>query len=137
MMAQLTLNKDLCTGCKICELICTFHHYEVNNPRKARLRIESDEKEIYFKVRVCTQCRKPKCVEACPEGALSKNDEGITVLDNGKCNNCLICIDACPFGAILYHPDTGILKCDLCETCIPECPNRALAIKKTTSASAK
>ena len=99
-MPRLILDPELCTGCKCCELICAFARYQVNNPRKARLRILPDEKEIRYRALVCVQCPEPKCVEACP------------------------------FDAIFHHPETGILKCDLCGECIPNCPNQALSVQK-------
>jgi Fe-S-cluster-containing dehydrogenase component len=117
--------------------VCAFHHYEVNNPRKARLRIKPDEKEIFFRSYVCVQCPDAKCIEACPEEALNKDEQGVTVFHDDKCTECLQCIEACPFDAILYHEDTGILKCDLCGACVPECPNQALTIKSNTVSSAK
>jgi carbon-monoxide dehydrogenase iron sulfur subunit len=129
-MPRLMLDSELCTGCKCCELICAFTRYQVNNPRKARIRISPDEQGVRFQAAVCVQCPKPKCVEACPEGALSVNEEGIVVLDEERCDNCLACLEACPFGSIFFHPETGILKCDLCGACIPNCPNGALSIKK-------
>jgi len=136
-MPRLVLDPELCTGCKCCELICAFERYRVNNPRKARLRIQPETDGIHFKAFVCVQCPKPQCVEACPRDALSKDGRGVIVLDEEKCDNCLACVEACPFDAIFYHPETGILKCDLCGACIPNCPNGALSIKNNSHEDTK
>jgi len=129
-MPRLVHNPELCTGCKCCELICAFQRYGVNNPRKARLKIVPEKDGIRYKAYVCVQCPKPKCVAACPTGALRKNERGVVVLDEEKCGRLLGCMKACPFESIFFHPDTGILKCDLCGACVPNCPNGALSIKE-------
>ncbi|MBQ9471339.1 MAG: 4Fe-4S binding protein [Bacteroidales bacterium] len=41
------------------------------------------------------------CEEACPVGAISKNERGIEAIDPAKCISCGKCIVACPFGAVV------------------------------------
>ena len=47
------------------------------------------------------------------------------------CVGCKVCTIACPFGAINYDPDSGVVtKCDLCggePMCVEACPTTALA----------
>lgn len=43
------------------------------------------------------------CVEACPTGALQRQD--IVVFDSDKCVDCNLCIEACKYNAI-----TGMTK---------------------------
>jgi len=45
----------------------------------------------------CDQCGL--CIEACPEGAIAKGNEGV-IIDRHKCLNCGICARACPTGAM-------------------------------------
>ena len=45
----------------------------------------------------CIAC--DKCVNACPEGALSKSDSGI-VIDRSLCKVCGTCVETCPSTAI-------------------------------------
>lgn len=40
------------------------------------------------------------CEEACPVGAIAKNEKGSAVIDFTKCIGCGRCMDACSFGAI-------------------------------------
>lgn len=50
-----------------------------------------------------TQCiRCGRCMEACPEDALSKSDDGgrFILIDRDRCNRCGDCVEACPTGAL-------------------------------------
>lgn len=118
-----------CVGCRICELVCSLHHYGVINPQRARIRVyrleERDE------IETCRHCPKPKCVEACPTGALQIVDD-LIVLDREKCDLCASCIEACPIPGALSIFDGELLKCDLCggnPECVTYCPTDALILK--------
>ena len=40
------------------------------------------------------------CEEACPVGAITKDDNGVEHIDETKCIYCGKCVNSCPFGAI-------------------------------------
>jgi iron only hydrogenase large subunit-like protein len=40
------------------------------------------------------------CENACPVGAIAKDDEGLAQIDFEKCISCGKCVGACPFGAV-------------------------------------
>jgi len=40
------------------------------------------------------------CVDECPAGAVSLNDQGIAVVDKEKCTGCGRCAKSCPVQAI-------------------------------------
>jgi Fe-S-cluster-containing hydrogenase component 2 len=106
---------EKCAGCHICELVCSLYHFKVNNPKKSRIRVQTlfPEPGINKPV-VCRQCKKPACMEACPEGAITI-EQGTVKLNPQKCTGCKKCLEACPFGALFTHPDIPYpLKCDLC-----------------------
>lgn len=55
-------------------------------------------------------------------------DESV-IIDFSKCNRCLKCVDACPFGAISLKEDILLInrnKCNKCAYCIEVCPTGAL-----------
>ena len=54
---------------------------------------------------LCNHCSHPPCVDVCPPGALAKREDGPVILDKEVCDGCEICIEACPFDAILYNPE--------------------------------
>lgn len=117
-----------CTGCRICELMCSIHNEKTINPKKARLRVTRVEPAIDMPV-ACRNCAKPPCAEICPAGAIKKLKNGLVVVNPEKCIGCKACVDACPFGAIYIHPDKHVaIKCTLCGYCVDHCPMQCLHI---------
>jgi len=118
-----------CTGCAVCELVCSASKDKVFNKRMSRIRTVKLEPFIQTSV-ACRLCENPRCVKVCPRHALTQNKEtGVITVDTTRCSSCgWLCIQACEFGAISIHPDkrTAIV-CDLCggdppcvKLCIPE-----------------
>jgi molybdopterin-containing oxidoreductase family iron-sulfur binding subunit len=61
---------------------------------------------------VCQQCSEPPCMEVCPTGATTKDENGIVLVDRNLCMGCKACVMACPYGArqtveewTTYFPD--------------------------------
>src|SRR3990170_3553018 len=103
---NILINADICTGCRLCELVCSLVKEKESNPAKARICNEFYLMEGMRVPRVCVNCQDPPCVAACPTEALVKdNVAGWVNLEYIKCNLCLACIDACPFGAIRLTPE--------------------------------
>jgi Fe-S-cluster-containing hydrogenase component 2 len=91
---------------------------------------------------VCHQCQKPLCAEACPEKAIVRNERsGAVIVDEERCLGCGDCVEACPFGAITWHPDVKIpIICDLCDgqpKCVRYCFTKALSLSSEESMSKK
>jgi carbon-monoxide dehydrogenase iron sulfur subunit len=132
MGKTLAVVPELCSGCKICELVCAIERTGTNNPKKAALRVMIIYPHPVMRLPiVCSQCKVPVCADACPVGALSRV-EGIVQLDNDSCISCMKCVDACPFGAIYAHGDIDHpIKCDLCggePKCVEKCPKEAIRL---------
>lgn len=92
--------------------------------------------------RSCLHCETPACVTVCPTGASYKRaEDGIVLVDEGKCIGCKLCSWACPYGAREYSHAEGVMKkCTLCvdriynaqldeadrqPACVQACPTRA------------
>jgi carbon-monoxide dehydrogenase iron sulfur subunit len=127
-----TINRESCTGCRICEMVCSLKwEGEGVNPTRSRIKIISCPEKGIFVPRVCRFCRSPSCVSSCPKGALSREAEtGIIMVDEEKCVGCGLCVEACDFGGISLHPEkNSVMICDLCggdPLCVRYCMNETL-----------
>lgn len=124
---RLTIVTGLCTGCGMCELMCSLEKTGEVNPYRSRIRVAYDSDGFSPHPIVCRHCKRPPCLPVCPEPGAMRLEDGVVVIDESKCTRCLLCIDACPFGAIFLSPDGQVLKCDLCggdPVCVKFCPLR-------------
>ena len=116
----LVIDHESCWGCKTCEVACK---QEFNVPDGVKLisvsedgpKVADGESDFVFRVDVCRHCDEPPCIDACPEEAITKRDDGIVVMEYEKCTGCQSCIEACPYDAIDFDDEEGIAqKCNLC-----------------------
>jgi anaerobic carbon-monoxide dehydrogenase iron sulfur subunit len=128
-----------CTGCKVCELVCSFHHHNFMSTSFTRIHIFND---LFFgrnKAYFCLQCTTPQCYHACPKNAIYFDElTGAKIIDPKICDSCGKCAIACPFnkeGFVLRKtPDEqNYIKCDLCggtPQCVEWCAPKALSYIK-------
>ena len=127
----LTAEAARCTGCRICEFVCSLHKTGELNPYRARLKIAPRSELGAFVPVICRHCVKPACFAACPmPGAMSRDlQTGVVRIIEAACIGCRECVVACPFGALQLTPEGEPLKCDLCggePRCVRHCPARPL-----------
>jgi Fe-S-cluster-containing hydrogenase component 2 len=124
-------DSEKCTGCGICELICSAVKEKKFEPSMSRIRVVKIEPFVYMAL-TCRLCEDPPCVFACPRGALNQEEKTNAIKpEDDKCIGCSWCLEACEFGAILLSPNKkGVIICDLCvgqPACVEFCPRKALA----------
>jgi Fe-S-cluster-containing hydrogenase component 2 len=124
------IRAEFCTGCEICRVACSMVKEREVNPAKARLKVNRIVMDGIMIPFICLNCKDPSCMRACRRGAITKDTEtGWVVIDKEKCNDCALCIAACPFSAINLTPDKKVLLCDVCggnPKCAEMCPTGAL-----------
>ncbi len=116
MEKVLVVDPEKCTGCRLCEQVCSVWHEKTVNPYRARIKIVKWEMQGKVMPMVCRQCDDAPCLEVCPMGAISKDsDTGVVSVDYDRCIGCRMCVSICPFGAMTYDfVDKKVMKCDLC-----------------------
>lgn len=73
-----TIDPETCVSCGKCHEVCPYHAI------------------IHIPI---------PCEEACPVGAISKDDDGKESISPEKCILCGKCVSACPFGAVMEKSD--------------------------------
>ena len=131
MLKALVIDGGKCTGCKQCEMACSFENEGEFNVAKSRIRVFDFHTEARFVPYTCTQCAEAWCQQACPVNAITTDAaSGVKIVHENLCVGCKVCTIACPFGTINYNASTGkVIKCDLCQgspACADACPTAAI-----------
>lgn len=131
MAKILMINHEKCTGCRLCELVCSVSHDGVSNPSRSRINIIKWEAEGLYIPMSCQQCEDAPCMTICPVKAISRDQESDYVkIDYNVCIGCRSCVAVCPFGAMGFNvKDKKVFKCDLCEgdpQCVRFCEVKAI-----------
>ena len=131
MSKQLIVNPDKCVSCRTCELMCSFKHTKMFNPRLSAVTVINYEEAMTSVPLMCMQCEEACCIKVCPVGAIAMDGNGAAVMNKDKCIVCKMCMSACPLGNIHFSPAAKkVFKCDLCggdPKCVKFCPSGAIA----------
>lgn len=135
MAKRVYLNLDLCCGCRSCAAACAYGHHIQSLLGHSKIGGQEAELPLH-----CLQCEQPACVEACPNEAMQKREDGTVQRSHFKCVGCNSCAVACPFGVIQPNLDKHLVpKCDLCidrldegeiPRCVQTCTSGALSFEE-------
>jgi len=136
----LVIDHEKCTGCRLCEMVCSVKHNDVNNPTRSRIHIIKWPEEGFNLPMVCQQCQDAPCIAVCPKEALTRDLALERVAWNyDLCIGCKMCVVACPFGGMgIDTVIRQVIKCDLCDgdpTCVRYCDPGALQFVPASSAN--
>ena len=131
-MKRIIVDKNKCSGCRYCELICSYRDNLVFNPRNSRIRVLKYDELGIDDPTVCRQCAECPPIDLCPTQAFRRDKDNIVRIEENACNICYVCVDACPLGAVFKPPNQRTpLVCDLCSgkpLCVKKCPTHALTL---------
>lgn len=136
-------DQSRCYGCQACSVACKDWNNIAPGPEKW-MSVYDWETGLFPDVRInllafsCGHCLKPKCMEACPSGAIFKDEAyGAVLVDGDICVGARACVEACPYGSPKFADDakgTKMSKCTMCidrleagdkPACVMSCPMRA------------
>jgi Fe-S-cluster-containing dehydrogenase component len=141
--AVIFADKALCSGCRICEMVCSdFNSRGRNASSLARIFIEKEYLKGDYQPKVCYQCADPPCLKACPVGALrvdSLQGTYARIIDERTCIGCQECIKACqqyfrPSRLRFDVQKQKTIKCHLCfgePQCVKFCPLGVLRLERS------
>ncbi|HXR35219.1 MAG TPA: cyclic nucleotide-binding domain-containing protein [Candidatus Binataceae bacterium] len=92
--ALLVMDMDLCIKCDNCVKACESLH------GRSRLIRNGVMIGKYLVPSACRHCDDPKCMSACPTGAVKRRSEGEIYFQYDICIGCGNCAIACPFDNI-------------------------------------
>lgn len=111
----------LCIGCKACEVACKqwnelpsdgfeFSGNSYDNTRALSgttwrhvsfiEQMDAPQPRWLMSSDVCKHCTHAGCLEACPTGAIIRNEFGNVYIQPDVCNGCGYCVPSCPFGVV-------------------------------------
>lgn len=123
---RLATKAEHCSGCRVCEMVCSLENFGQNNPKYGLMRIVGHfPRPGRYEVNVCDECGA--CRDACPVEAIVERGGHLEVVPD-LCTGCLVCVDACPRGVMRTHRHWGSSprKCFQCGACAEYCPTGAI-----------
>ena len=119
---KIRIRKERCSGCHICEMVCSLFHTGRINVERSAIRIHQDDLETSMNTpHLCRQCKKMKCLEV--EGLPQEPERRQFRWPKPRA-------DQCPFEALPVFEDTAF-HCDLCggdPRCVRVCTTGAIRI---------
>jgi Fe-S-cluster-containing hydrogenase component 2 len=135
MQKQLIIDLERCTGCRMCEMVCSLEKEGECSRSSSRIKVAKIDGALDVPV-VCFQCVEPICQEKCPVKAIARDANGALIIDPKKCISCKTCVAVCPIGAVWFDAHRRrILKCDLCHgdpACVKFCQPQAISTFEKT-----
>jgi len=124
---MISVDISKCSGCKRCEVNCSFFHTGRTGRSLSRVKVMKVEGiGVDFPI-LCQLCKERFCIN-CAQDAIQIGELGQIIVSPTLCNACGACERSCPIGAIELVEDIPCV-CDLCggdPRCIKECNLGAL-----------
>jgi Fe-S-cluster-containing dehydrogenase component len=120
---NLVVDVDNCTNCNMCVLAVADEYvdndwpgYSAAMPKHGHRWINIERKErgmapmvdVAFVPTMCQHCDDAPCIKAAKNGAVTKREDGIVLIDPVKAKGQKQIVDACPYGAVWWNEEKQI-----------------------------
>jgi len=117
---NLVIDVAKCFGCNACAVACHDEYYGNEHPGYAAsmakhgqrwIDIVQREKgqapmvEVAYLPVMCNHCDDAPCIKAAKDGAITKRDDGIVIIDPVKARGQRHLVDSCPYGAMYWNEE--------------------------------
>lgn len=113
-------SSEACSGCHLCEIVCSLYHLGEVNPKRAAIHIVKEDLGTSINTpRVCLQCKDKTCLKG--EEVDERAEVGTFIWPVERAQKC-------PYGALHIH-DGHAYHCDLCggdPRCVQVCTTGAI-----------
>jgi len=153
MAKTFVIDVGRCCGCYNCQLACKDEH--AGNDWTPYAKPQPDTGQFWMKIQenvcgtvpkvkmhyiplLCQHCDNAPCIASCQDGAITKRNDGLVLIDPETCTGCRDCLTACPYGVIYFNEELNLAqKCTGCAhlldggyelpRCVEACPTDAIA----------
>ena len=120
---NLIIDVENCTNCNMCVLACQDEHvdndfpnYAAPMPKHGARWIEIMRKErgqapmidVAYMPVMCNHCDNAPCIKAAKDGAITKREDGIVMIDPIKSKGQKHLVDSCPYDRIWWNEELEI-----------------------------
>ena len=121
---KIVVKQKKCTGCHLCELVCSLSHLGVMNTEKSAIRIQKDDLNTSMnKPLVCLQCKEMKCLDGEDVDEVPAKKQFVWPKQRAE---------KCPFDSLTVFGQEAY-HCDLCggrPQCVGVCTVKAIHVRK-------
>src|SRR4030042_2573674 len=121
---RIKVNKDKCSGCHLCEMVCSLFHLGIINTEKSAIRIHKDDLETSLNTpALCRQCKEMKCFNG--EKVIHPQERKKFIWNKTRAEHC-------PFDALSVLGEEAF-HCVLCSRnpqCVKVCTPGAIQVIK-------
>ena len=122
---KIRVHKTKCTGCHLCEVVCSLFHSGKINTEKSAIQIVKDDLQTSTNVPLlCRQCERMVCLS--DENVDEREERGKFIWNPGR-------VARCPFHA-LRTSEGQAFHCDLCggtPQCVKVCTVKAITVSRS------